>query len=66
MTFERLEPVPVLMPTNVTFASLVAGWDYACGLTSTGEAYCWGLNSRGRLGDGTETDRPVPVKIVQS
>lgn len=66
ITFERLEPVAVVMPTNVTFASLVAGWDYACALTATGEAYCWGYNGQGRLGDGTETDRPLPVKVVQS
>jgi alpha-tubulin suppressor-like RCC1 family protein len=65
-TSHRLEPVAVVMPANVTFASLVAGWDYACGLSAAGAAYCWGWNGRGRLGDGTETPRLIPVRVIQS
>ncbi len=33
-----------------------------CGLTTTGESYCWGANYYGQIGDGTiETPRP-PVR----
>jgi alpha-tubulin suppressor-like RCC1 family protein len=29
-----------------------------------GVAFCWGLNSSGQLGDGTQTARPMPVKVL--
>lgn len=64
-TTERLTPVAVAMPAGVTFASLAVGFVYTCGLTPAGAGYCWGVNSGGRLGDGTTTDRLIPVAVVQ-
>jgi len=47
----------IVQPTGVigghTFVSLSLGQYHSCALTSTGEAYCWGLNDRGQLGIGT-------------
>jgi len=46
----------VLAPTAVvgglTFASISAGTEHTCGLTTTGAAYCWGSGQNGRLGIG--------------
>jgi hypothetical protein len=47
----------------VTFSTLVAGWSHTCGLTSNGNAFCWGLNSDGQLGDGSRLDRLVPTPV---
>lgn len=34
---------------------------HACARTSGGAMFCWGGNSNGQLGDGTLTDRLIPV-----
>lgn len=49
--------------TGMTFKSITAGAEHACGLTTDGAAYCWGNNTQGRLGDGTQTNRTLPVAV---
>jgi alpha-tubulin suppressor-like RCC1 family protein len=51
---------------EVSFQSLVAGFDHTCGLTAGGSAYCWGWNQFGQVGDGTTTDRLNPVLVSGS
>jgi alpha-tubulin suppressor-like RCC1 family protein len=46
------------------FVSIEAGWSHRCGLTATHEAYCWGDNDVGELGDGTTTASDVPVRVA--
>ncbi len=43
-----------------TFTAITAGEAHSCGITTSGEAYCWGSNAGGRLGIGT-TD---PMSLV--
>jgi len=35
----------------------------AIGLTTSGDAYCWGSNDAGQLGDGTTTYHANPVPV---
>lgn len=42
---------------------LSAGNIYACAVTSTGSAVCWGNNQYGQLGDGTTKNRLAPVHV---
>jgi alpha-tubulin suppressor-like RCC1 family protein len=35
----------------------------SCAVTNAGEVNCWGSNDHGELGDGTTTDRHVPVAV---
>jgi hypothetical protein len=55
------------MPTQVvggiSFGSVTVGRDYACGLASNGDAYCWGNGSTGQLGTGATTNSSVPVPV---
>jgi len=63
---EDLSPHPSPAPVidAPTFAGLTAGLgSHTCGLTSTGDAYCWGENSFGALGDGSTVDRATPVPV---
>lgn len=39
---------------------------HGCARLSTGDAYCWGENSSGQLGDGTNTESHLPVKVLLS
>ena len=42
---------------------LISGAAHACGLTSEGEAYCWGDNESGALGLGSTASSAVPVPV---
>jgi alpha-tubulin suppressor-like RCC1 family protein len=44
--------------------SVGAGSGFSCALTQQGDAYCWGVNNLGQLGDGTTTDRSTPAKVA--
>ena len=46
--------------------SIAAGDYHACVVASDKMIYCWGLNSYGQLGDGTNTQSSVPVKVLNS
>ena len=56
--------VAVVMPAGVTFATLTALGSSACGLTSSGDAYCWGYNFHGQLGIGNSINQSTPVKVL--
>ena len=45
--------------------AIAAGVDrHACVLFSGGSVQCWGANTHGQLGDGTTTNRHLPVQVL--
>ena len=58
----------VLEPNKVLgghkFAKIYAGRHTVCGLTADGEAWCWGNNGNGQVGDGDTVVVKVPAKVV--
>jgi alpha-tubulin suppressor-like RCC1 family protein len=63
-TGEGTEHTAVPVATTLRFRMLALGALHTCGLTSDGTVFCWGDNTDGRLGDGTNDNRltPTPVK----
>jgi alpha-tubulin suppressor-like RCC1 family protein len=59
----RLTPTPVVGLSSGV-ASISAGGNNTCAVTTAGAAYCWGLNGSGQLGDGTKTNRLTPTPVV--
>jgi alpha-tubulin suppressor-like RCC1 family protein len=56
---------PRQVGTDLQFAQLAVGDEFACGLVS-GTAWCWGKNNRGQLGDGSGRTQNAPVKVATS
>lgn len=61
----RNTPVRSVQPGGLAFAALSAGKEHVCAVTAGGEAYCWGRNQGGQLGDSTLTDRTTPTRVLR-
>ncbi|MFQ5678879.1 MAG: hypothetical protein ACE5HP_05415, partial [Gemmatimonadota bacterium] len=46
------------------FLQVAAGSRHSCGVTDGDLAVCWGRGEGGRLGTGTEQDRPTPTAVA--
>jgi alpha-tubulin suppressor-like RCC1 family protein len=62
-TTDRYVPVDVSGLTSGVDA-ISAGLTHSCAVTSAGGVRCWGNNAFGELGDGTVSDRLVPVNVA--
>ncbi|MGI6393503.1 MAG: RCC1 domain-containing protein [bacterium] len=66
----RTKPVQVLFDPEIIskkdglWKSVSAGTGHTCGILHNGELYCWGDNEWSQIGDGTNEDRPFPVRIL--
>ena len=55
-----LSRVPVSVSGLANAVAIAAGHEHTCALLADGTARCWGDNSIGQLGDGTNTNRSTP------
>ena len=53
----------ILALANVAISSVSSGVAHTCAVATNGSMYCWGTNSSGQLGDGTNVDRSSPVQV---
>lgn len=63
--------VPVAVTNGLIFSSISVSTypgstslSYACGITTSAAAYCWGNNLYGQLGNGTDAATLVPIPVA--
>jgi alpha-tubulin suppressor-like RCC1 family protein len=61
-TFDQPASEPVV--GALVFATVEAGAYHTCGITTSGETYCWGRNDSGQIGDATTANRVAPRLIT--
>ena len=61
---DRLTPVQVAGPQNVVFSDVSAGVFHSLALDTDGQAWAWGNNTYGKLGDGTTVNRLEPTAAI--
>lgn len=64
-TTQRNTPVAVQHPSGVTFTDISVGNGHSCAVALGGQAWCWGQNGDGQLGDSTTTTRAGPTAVKQ-
>jgi alpha-tubulin suppressor-like RCC1 family protein/uncharacterized protein YjdB len=52
-TSEGVSGTAAITVTVINLQTVQAGGEHACGLTTSGAAYCWGFDDYGQLGDGS-------------
>jgi alpha-tubulin suppressor-like RCC1 family protein len=57
------DSLPTLVGGSVSLVKISSGPFHTCGLTSGGDAYCWGQNSYGQLGVGDTVNNATPVLV---
>lgn len=55
-------PVAVYSNDVSAWASISAGYLHACGVSTAGAVWCWGLNDDGELGNNSTTFSKIPVR----
>jgi len=60
---QRLVPAAVPALAAEAVERFGVGYTHACAVTAAGDAWCWGDNWTGQVGDGSFEARPAPVKV---
>jgi hypothetical protein len=55
--------MPVAVTGGLAFVAVSAGEQHSCGVSTSSQAYCWGFNAFGQLGNGSTTDSSSPVAV---
>jgi alpha-tubulin suppressor-like RCC1 family protein len=62
-TADSATTVPVAVTGGLKFVAVSVGLDHSCALTVVGDAYCWGDNALGQLGDTAVTGSSAPHAV---
>lgn len=59
VSVSNASPVP-----NPNAVSIATGMDTTCAVLEHGQVFCWGDNTEGQVGDGTNAYAPLPKRVV--
>ena len=62
-TLAGLATAPTPVSGGLTLKDIASDGPAACALDTNGQAYCWGTNTVGQVGDGTTLTRTVPTPV---
>lgn len=65
-TTVSMTQIPTPVASALRFRSVSAGLGFACAVALDGDAYCWGSNTVGQLGNGSTASSPLPVRVSGS
>jgi len=54
----------VVVTGGLVFRTVSVGREHVCGVTTSQVAFCWGSNFYGQLGNGSQIDSSMPVKVA--
>lgn len=57
-------PNPEAVAGGLAFKAIDGGNVHTCGVTTGGDAYCWGAGQFGQLGNGSRTTQRTPVRVT--
>jgi alpha-tubulin suppressor-like RCC1 family protein len=60
----RTAPFRITGGLPPTVWSVATGTNHSCVADFTGAVWCWGLNDKGQLGDGTKISRTAPTRVT--
>ena len=63
-TSNRGIPIQITALSDKGITAIAASLNHSLAIDSDGEVWAWGLNNYGQLGDGTYTQRDIPVEIT--
>jgi alpha-tubulin suppressor-like RCC1 family protein len=59
-----LSATSIAVPGLTDSVALSSGYNHNCALKTNGAVVCWGENSNGQLGNGTQIDSTAPVPVI--
>lgn len=63
-TERAVDEVEVFQIAGLAARRVAVGQSHVCAIDLHGAVWCWGRNTSGQVGDGTETCRPTPVRVL--
>jgi alpha-tubulin suppressor-like RCC1 family protein len=63
-TLTEASSEPFMIHDVFSATVVTTGFSHTCALTTDSEAYCWGSNDKGQLGDGTTDARSLPTPVI--
>ena len=55
--------IPTQVGSATNWSSVAAGGATSCGIRTSGQLFCWGLNNSGQVGDGSHRVRTKPRRV---